>query len=130
MTSIPTMPVTPTIVTPVEILYRYDAVATAPLLDEFENQMGSSGIALYLHRYQILKRTPKGVWIKTGWTDKDRKYVRLTARKRYASPTKEEAWESFIARKTRQASILYNQMMQAEAMTRLKPDRAINCTPW
>jgi hypothetical protein len=126
MTSLP-------VATPIpkpEILYRYDAVVTAPLLDEFENPMGRSGIALYLHRYRVIRHTPKGVWVKTGWGDKAKRYILLTARKRWASPTRQEAWESFIARKTRQQNILYNQMMQAEAMTRLKPERAVDVSPW
>lgn len=107
-----------------EFLYRYEERQTAELLDTWENPIKhTSGLSLYLWRFQIVRRTPKGVWIDIGYGDL--KFVRLDARKRYACPTLEEAWESFDARKARQVSILTNQLRVAKAARHLYPGHAI-----
>ena len=55
--------------------------------------------------YNAIKKTPKGYWLDV---DGDEKWVSDSARKRFAYPTKEEAFQSFIYRKKRQIKILEN----------------------
>lgn len=57
--------------------------------------------------FPVRKRTPKGAWIYD-------RFVLLTARKKYACETLEEAVESFLARKTRQASIYQHRLNDAK----------------
>lgn len=56
----------------------------------------STGPRLVIRCFRILKRTPKGAWIADCF---EKRFVLLTARKRFACPTRAEALESFIARK-------------------------------
>lgn len=79
------------------------------ILDEFNNYGSSPEI--YERKFEVLKETPKGVWIK----DWDRKrFVLRGARKRYACPTREEAYQSFYARKARQVRILKARIREVE----------------
>ena len=70
-------------------------------------------------KYDVKKTTPKGVWIYAGL---DKKFVLLSARKKFAHPTKEEALDSFIARKKRQMSIVRYQFTRAEIALRKARD--------
>lgn len=101
-------------------LYRcFERVYAAPL-DEYDNPSGPGRVQVCYDRYKIVKRTPKGAWIDNYG---DRKFVLLTAHKKFACETKELAQESFIARKERQIRILSAQIKQAEqaiAMTKRK----------
>jgi hypothetical protein len=97
---------------PPDRLYRYVDVAYASMSDEYGESRGSGHLEVELKWYDVVRRTPKGAWIadcspygSLGSIDGHLRFVLLTARKRFACPTKEEALESFIARKTRQASI-------------------------
>jgi hypothetical protein len=65
-----------------------------------------------LEVWREVKTTPKGVWIERAYGNK--KFVLNYGRKRYAWPSKEEAWESFLARKRKQAQILRRQLVAAE----------------
>lgn len=70
-----------------------------------------------LQEYEILRTTPKGVWIRRGSSyglHGDERFVLLGARKRFACPTKEEALESFIARKKAQKRIYEARARHAE----------------
>ena len=69
------------------------------------------GVVLYVSRFRKIKDTPKGVWLE--YYDRQR-FVLLTARKKFAHPTIEEAKESFRARKHRQISILRGQLRRVE----------------
>lgn len=64
----------------------------------------STGINVTLQRYKIIKRTPKGAWIKT-YTNSGKKFVLLSARKQFACETVELALESFKYRKMKQFKI-------------------------
>ncbi|KWA83995.1 hypothetical protein WL29_21765 [Burkholderia ubonensis] len=84
------------------------------------------------HReYTVTKVTPKGVWLSWGFGGSNR-FVLLGARKRFAHPSKEEALESFMARKTSQIRILEKQLehvrtalfMGKSQLARLKPEAA------
>lgn len=92
--------------------YRYDDIRYAAPLDEYENPRGPGRVAVELRSYQVQRVTPKGVWLSRYYGDP--RFVRLSARKRFAYPTPEEALESFMARKKRQLSILHAQAAKVE----------------
>lgn len=73
------------------------------------------GHALIEH-CRVLRYTPKGVWVDT-WGGK--KFILASARKRYACPTKDEALESFRARKRRQVALLAAQHDRAVEQQKL-----------
>ncbi len=99
---------------PQEVWYRYVNGRYAPMLDEFERPLGSGEPFLTLHEYTVLKHTPCGVWLSAGDYGLPR-FVLRDARKRFACPTKEEAAESFRARKAKEIRILRRQIANAEA---------------
>ena len=61
-------------------------------------------VAIVSHKLPILRRTPKGVWIK-DLNNKDR-FVLLEGTKRYAYPTIQAAFDSFIVRKVHERAAL------------------------
>lgn len=100
-----------------EYLYRYTDIKYAPSLNEWDEPEGRGTVGITLRKYPILAKTPKGAWIEMGYhfaddiTDKmvvHKRFVLLTANKRFACPTEKEALESLIARKQRQIRILDN----------------------
>jgi len=88
-----------------KVYYRYDNFSYAAPVNEFEISMGKSIPSIHISTFEVVKHTPKGVWIEIPWAKK-RKFILNRSRKKYASPTKELAWESFLARKKKQLSIL------------------------
>lgn len=90
------------------MMYRYEETRYAPPFDEFDNPCGKGTIRVNLYTFQVVRKTPKGVWIDSFGREK---FVLLRAKKKYAHFSKEEALESFIARKNRQSQIL-NQKLQ------------------
>lgn len=101
-----------------EYWYRYDDRQYAPPLDEYDNVCGEGRVEVTLTKFPIIKYTPKGAWIDLYG---DKKFVLRTARKRYACPTKEEAKESFLARKAKQIRIYKAKIRRAElAITRIE----------
>jgi hypothetical protein len=103
--------------------YRY----SDPLL--FEEHQYDSLNELQLEQYEVLKKTPCGVWIKYPRNDKylysPMKYIEgkkfilrkiysypiyKVPRKCFAWPTKEEALISYIARKEKQIRLLEGQL--------------------
>ena len=78
-----------------------------------------------LEVWREVKKTPKGAWIERAYGI--RKFVLDHGRKRYAWPTKEEAWESFLARKRKQVQILRRQLVAAErALEMPMPPELVN----
>lgn len=73
-----------------------------------------------LKMYEVLKHTPKGVWLHTPFENNGvhgpKKFVRRDTRKRWACPTKMEALESFLQRKRRRVSILMAQIAHEKSM--------------
>ena len=60
-------------------------------------------VTFFVNAYPVLSETPKGVWIFA----KGRKaFVLNKARKKYAYPTVEQAWEAFKHRKRRRIELL------------------------
>jgi hypothetical protein len=72
------------------------------------------GTRVELIRLKVIKKTDCGVWI-SPVNFELRRWVKRNARKRYACPTKQEALESFIARKKRQIEILSVQLHNAQS---------------
>lgn len=71
----------------------------------------------WCYEFEVIKETPKGYWIE------GKCWISKTSKKRYAHPTKEEAWKSFKARKARQIKILKTRLAYAEEAARLtQPD--------
>lgn len=91
-----------------QFFYRYDDIVFAAPVDEFDNPTGPGRLAVRLRKYEVIRATPKGVWLDIG------RFVRLDARKRFACPTVAEAAESFRARKERQRAIYEARANRAE----------------
>lgn len=77
------------------------------------------GVAIYLRIFAVKKETPCGVWLADEYGVSLNRWVSKTSRKKYAFPTKEEAWTSFIARKTKQRRLLFAQLQRVEALLRV-----------
>jgi hypothetical protein len=74
------------------------------LIRYYDSDYGSDGMSVSPHKFAITKTTPCGFWIGLGWEKK--RFVLSSGRKRFAYPTREEALESFIARKKRQIMLV------------------------
>lgn len=87
----------------ITVLYRFDG--------------GMIDNRLEVVEFQVLRETPKGYWINLaygGYMMKSEKWVSKISRKRFAYPTKDEALDSFIARKKKQIQILKYQLGKAQ----------------
>ncbi len=105
----------------VEYWYRVYETRYAPSLDEFENPIGEGEVKVTIEPFQVIRKTPCGVWIAPPWAFADenghykcQRWVKRDANKRFACPTIVEAVESFKARKVRQIKILNAQIRSAE----------------
>jgi hypothetical protein len=104
----------------IDKLYRIDGKCYAACLDEYENPMGIGSRELRVSKFDVVRATPTGVWIQPySWDDSYKKFVRLTASKKYACETIELAKESFIARKNRQIRILSARLRDARTFLEL-----------
>lgn len=84
---------------PDEEAFRYEDVRYASM----DEDSFSGPLQVELRKFTVLKHTPKGFWIRIGFSEK--RFVLTEARKKYAHLTKGDALTSFIARKRRQQSI-------------------------
>lgn len=87
--------------------WRVEARSYSVVIDAERELYGSTGPLLEARWFEVIKTTPKGVWIAGRFCLRD-------ARKRFACPTLHEAIESFVARKDRQIKILSNQLASAQ----------------
>jgi hypothetical protein len=76
-------------------------------------------LKVLLREYEVIKETPKGIWIEDLHVNKKsvlvgQRFVNLNSHKKFACLTKEDASLSFIARKKRQVKILENQLKYAK----------------
>lgn len=73
-------------------------------------------VQIHVREIPVLRHTPKGVWLEEPWNiaGEGKRFVLRDARKRWACPSKEEAMESFRARKQRQARILRARLATVE----------------
>lgn len=91
-----------------------------PVLYRFDDSMYSeSSVHLVRRTFPVTKWTKCGAWIDHYG---DKKFVLLTARKRFACRTVEEALQCFRARKKRQVYILRWKLARAEAALKLQED--------
>jgi len=106
-----------------EFFYRYNEIRYSLGVDQWDDPLPGYNLAITLDKYEVSHHTPKGTWIYIyhyglyPLTDEDRpkKFILASARKKFACPTKEEAWKSFRERKKAQIRILRSQLEQAEA---------------
>lgn len=82
----------------------------------------SSYVRLQLREYQVIRRTPKGVRINDYSGSEHGRFISSEWNKQWACPTVEEARQSFIARKRRQALILEARLRQARTAMQLAED--------
>ena len=93
------------------VWYRFDGRRYAAPVDEYGDSVGRGSLELIQWAYPVLRRTPKGVWLNVHG---DPRFAYAECRKRFACPTIDEALESFIARKTRQAAIYRSRAQDAD----------------
>lgn len=110
-----------------EYWYRVDDITYAPPLDEFDRPCGSGRIEVRMHRYKVLKVTPKGVRLQdfvafdgatSSFKENPGKFVLRDARKRWACPTPGEAVTSYEARKNKLIKICRARINRAELCLR------------
>jgi hypothetical protein len=94
-----------------DVLYRYvDRLYSCFSDDEYYH--GEALVRIVIEEYPVVRRTDQGAWIrKDHATDS---FVLLTARKKFACNTKQEAYNSFLARKKRQIGILTGRLRRAK----------------
>jgi hypothetical protein len=97
-----------------KVLFRYEGVAYSLGTDEYDNPLPGYNMRLVLQTHPVVKTTPCGAWIGVFGFNEDKRFVRLTAKKKYACVTEHEALESLKARKLRQIQILSAQLEKAE----------------
>jgi hypothetical protein len=90
-----------------DVLWRVDGKRYSVVIDADREEYGSTPLQVEMRWYHVTKRTPCGAWLGS-------RFVRLNARKQFASNTEKEALESYIARKKRQIGILSAQLREAE----------------
>lgn len=84
----------------------------ASSVDEFDRPYGTGTISLIYHQFEVVKETPKGVWLDIGFGEK--KFVLKSSKRQWASPTKDVAMQKFIRRKQRHVAILKAQIYNIE----------------
>lgn len=95
-----------------DVLYRYEDVQYSAGVDEYGNTINTDGpIRIQLYKFNIIKRTPKGVWISLNH---NKRFVLNNSRKHFACATIEEAKKSFLARKKAQLRIYRARIRRAE----------------
>jgi hypothetical protein len=109
--------------------YRYDEIKSGGYyMDEWGDMVkfGKPNVSIKLTEYEVIKGTLKGKWIcPVDWLNHSDLFKKwISTRSKFAWDTKEKALESFIARKTRQISILQDQLYVAERA--LKKGKEIN----
>ena len=98
---------------------REGSTPSSGTLYRYTEYLRESGVSIYRQDFEIIKRTPCGVWIRFGYEVK--RFVNLHAKNKFACETPEEALISFRARKKRQISILKTKLEMAEAALLAEP---------
>lgn len=103
--------------------YRIYAQSYSTIVDAEREVFGVSPLYLEESIYEVVKLTPKGVWLNFGeWRLPKNIFVLNGSRKKFAYPTREEALEGFIQKKKRHVSILAAQHDDAKAALDLALD--------
>lgn len=100
----------------VKYLYRLHDFRYASPLNEYDELIGNGRASYRIDRFRVSKVTPQGYW---AMVHGHPRWIKMTATKRFACPTIEEAVESFLARKRRQRTILNSQLSHVEEVTKL-----------
>lgn len=94
-----------------EVWYRFEerTIATGYFGEDGDwHRTGDSSVSITVRELEVLKHTPKGVWL-VDWSDglysTGKRFVLKEVRKGFARPSIEAARADFVARKTRQAEI-------------------------
>lgn len=84
-----------------KVLYRYE-------VEKFWRDEDTYVTKLTLREYSVVKTTLRGVWINpsTCFFKMTNKWVSLSSKKRYAYPTKEEAFNSLVIRNRKRIQYL------------------------
>lgn len=101
--------------------YRYIEAGSASSETE---PMEWTSVSLRLELLELVKKTPCGAWLNYGYTGAKNKFVLDYATKKYAHPTKEKAYESFLARKRKQLRIYKQKVRTVEIAMALDKDKA------
>lgn len=88
-----------------EVWYRYE--------DRWSSN-GDGEVEIHLRKFEVIKHTPKGVWLDLDSWRKEKRFVLCEGRKRFALPTKQEARVSFLARKRAEIGHLKTRLRRAE----------------
>lgn len=88
-------------------------------LFRFVDRSTYGGWSVDLEAYPVVRLTPKGAWIGPCSAPK---WVSLSAKRRYAWPTKRLAWRSYLARKARQRRIIKAQLQRVERILEAAPE--------
>ncbi len=107
--------------------FRYEARHYAPVLDEYGFARGSGRLEIAERVFERVRCTPKGVWLVEVWgpyRSGTKRFVRLDARKQYASPSREQALQAFLERKRAQVRILERRLDQARIALEVGKTRA------
>lgn len=103
-----------------QFAYRFMDQSYSALVDPYESDDYYSYTVVELQAFLIKKETPYGIviWENTGagFTKARTRFVNLDATKTFALPTIEDAIESYVARKERQARIYEARAKKARAM--------------
>lgn len=90
--------------------YRFEDRRYANAPDEYGESHGSH-IQVHLRRYEVLRETPTGVWLRiSSLSASDKRFARRECYRRFACPTVAEALASYQARKRKQISIYQNRI--------------------
>ena len=99
-----------------DVLFRCEARRYSVCIDPDLDLYSVTDPRLEMTWWRVDKRTPKGAWV-------GGRFILLTATKRWACETEEEALASFIARKRKQIRILSHNLKKAEAELALAEPR-------
>lgn len=97
-----------------QILYRYEDFVDSSCSGFDHDFIGEGGgqVKVRCVEGRVERLTPKGAHVSFSW--RKTHWISATGRKRYAYPTRDQAWTSFRARKRIQVSRLKWQLQRAE----------------
>lgn len=101
-----------------DIWYRYYDIQYAPPLDldGRPSTLVPGSVVINLTSFKIIKLTPKGVRLDNG------RFINLESNKKFAWPTREEALDSFKARKKAEIRIMQARENKAQRALRIALD--------
>ena len=118
-----------------QVLHRFEDRWYAAALDEYEQAVGRGSCRLEHRTFEILRATPKGLWVRRGLAyvgtrnaggeigreelarlraEKGARWVSASGRRRYAHPSEREALEAYVARKKSQRAIYRRRLRDAD----------------